>query len=69
VPLHVSIEDLAVMPLEGPTLISFLKAMEFNTLTRRVASDTETEVKEVEAADVEVNHWEAPKDDPVAPSS
>jgi DNA polymerase-1 len=53
-PLDIDLDGLKLEPQDGPKLIAFLKAMEFNTLTRRVAEATSTEVNEVEAADVEV---------------
>jgi DNA polymerase-1 len=53
-PLDIDLDGLKLEPQDGPKLIGFLKAMEFNTLTRRVAEATSTEVNEVEAADVEV---------------
>ncbi|MDF2617782.1 MAG: polymerase [Xanthobacteraceae bacterium] len=48
VPLDVPLDDIAVVEPEGKKLIAFLKAMEFNTLTRRVA-----EAYEIEAAAIE----------------
>lgn len=48
VPLEVPLDDIAVVEPEGKKLIAFLKAMEFNTLTRRVA-----EAYEIEAAAIE----------------
>ncbi len=61
VPLDVPIEDLAVQPLNGPRLVSFLKAMEFTTLTRRVAEATETVTAEVEAStSITVKNWTSP---------
>lgn len=59
VPVEHDLESLVLNPLDGPKLISFLKAMEFNTLTRRVGEATSTEVAEIEAAAVEVD---APED-------
>ena len=53
-PLDIDLDGLKLEPQDGPKLIAFLKAMEFNTLTRRVAEATGTEVGEVDAADVEV---------------
>ena len=53
-PLDIDLDGLKLEPQDGPKLIAFLKAMEFNTLTRRVAEATGTEVGEVEAAAVEV---------------
>ncbi|MFZ2099924.1 MAG: DNA polymerase I [Oricola sp.] len=53
-PLDTDLDGLKLEPQDGPKLIAFLKAMEFNTLTRRVAEATGTEAGEVEAAAVEV---------------
>ena len=44
---------------DGPRLIGFLKAMEFTTLTRRVAEATTTEASEVGAATVAVEWGDA----------
>jgi DNA polymerase-1 len=48
------LDALVLQPPNGPRLISFLKAMEFSTLTRRVAEATGTDAAEVEAAAVKV---------------
>ncbi|MFT0859658.1 DNA polymerase I [Ancylobacter sp. G4_0304] len=48
VPLDVPLDDIAVVEPEGKRLIAFLKAMEFTTLTRRVA-----EAYDIEAAAIE----------------
>jgi DNA polymerase-1 len=50
-PLDIDLDGLKLEPQDGPRLISFLKAMEFTTLTRRVAEATGTEIDEVEAAE------------------
>ncbi|AMN45149.1 DNA polymerase I [Rhodoplanes sp. Z2-YC6860] len=50
VPLEVPVEDLAVHEPEYKNLIAFLKAMEFNTLTRRVAEKSGIEASEIEAS-------------------
>ncbi len=42
VPLEVPLEELAVRERDGPRLIAFCKAMEFTSLTRRVAEATGT---------------------------
>ncbi len=57
-PLDVPLEDLHLEPQNGPKLIAFLKAMEFTTLTRRVAAATDTDADAVEAALVPVE-WGA----------
>ena len=54
VPVVESIEDFALAEPDGPKLISFLKAMEFTTLTRRVGEATATEIAEIEPAEVKV---------------
>nr|WP_319483142.1 DNA polymerase I [uncultured Cohaesibacter sp.] len=59
VPLPLGLDALACCDLEGPKLVSFLKAMEFTTLTRRVAEATGAEAAEVEPASLEVAGWEA----------
>ncbi|MBM3530919.1 MAG: DNA polymerase I [Alphaproteobacteria bacterium] len=48
VPLEVPVEDLAVHDPDGKRLIAFLKAMEFNTLTRRVAEKSGVDANEIE---------------------
>lgn len=57
-PLDIPLEDLGLEPQNGPKLIAFLKAMEFSTLTRRVAAATDTDADAVEAAHVPVE-WGA----------
>jgi DNA polymerase-1 len=47
VPLDVPLEDLAVHEPNPARLVAFLKAMEFNTLTRRVADATGVDVASV----------------------
>ena len=54
VPVSAGLKDFALDEPDGPKLIGFLKAMEFNTLTRRVAEATGAEVAEIEPAVVEV---------------
>jgi DNA polymerase I len=54
VPLETPLEGLSLDKPNGPKLVSFLKAMEFTTLTRRVAEATGTDASEVEAANVVV---------------
>lgn len=58
VPLSVGLDALSLEPQNGPQLISFLKAMEMNSLTRRVAEATGTNAAEIEPAHVEVE-WGA----------
>src|SRR5881394_79827 len=49
VKLEVPVEDLAVHEPDYKHLVAFLKAMEFNTLTRRVAEKSGIEASEIEA--------------------
>ena len=53
VPLDLDLESLVLEPQDGPKLVAFLKGLEFNTLTRRVAEATGTDAAEVEAAVIE----------------
>ncbi|MBW9063191.1 DNA polymerase I [Rhizobium herbae] len=57
-PIDVPLEDFQLHTQDGPKLISFLKAMEFTSLTRRVAAATETDADAVEAAIVPIE-WGA----------
>lgn len=54
VPLADPLEDFVLQPPNGPKLISFLKAMEFNSLTRRVAEATGADPAEIDAAQIVV---------------
>ena len=53
-PLDTSLDELILHPQDGPKLIAFLKAMEFTTLTRRVAEACDCDAGAIEAADVPV---------------
>ncbi len=48
------LDALVLQPPNGPKLIGFLKALEFSSLTRRVAEATGTEASEIEVMHVEV---------------
>lgn len=54
VPLQTGLDDLLLEPTDGPRLISFLKAMEFNSLTRRVAEATNCDAAVIEPVNLEV---------------
>ncbi len=58
VPLDVPLDDLLLEPTEGPKLISFLKAMEFTTITRKVAEVTDTDASAIEADEISVDGFE-----------
>jgi len=49
------LDELTLNPLDGPKLVSFLKGMEFTSLTRRVADATETDASAVDAAEIAVD--------------
>jgi len=57
VPVVTPIEDLAVAAIDGVRLVAFLKAMDFNSLTRRVAEATGAVAEEIAPAVVPVTHW------------
>jgi DNA polymerase-1 len=63
VPLDVPLDDLAVHEPDARKLISFLKAMEFSTLTRRVAEYSQIDPSDVEA-DASMKSAFAPADVP-----
>ena len=48
VPLNTPIEDLRMAAPDGKRIVAFLKAMEFNSLTKRVAEATDTNMELVE---------------------
>ncbi|WP_159592641.1 DNA polymerase I [Chelativorans xinjiangense] len=54
VPVEDGVDRLALNPPDGPKLIAFLKAMEFSSLTRRVAEATGADAAEIEPAALEV---------------
>ncbi|MGI9351564.1 MAG: DNA polymerase I [Rhizobiaceae bacterium] len=58
VPLDMPLDALVLEDPDGPKLISFLKAMEFTTITRKVAEVTETDAGEVEADVVMVDGYD-----------
>ena len=64
VPVATALGDLAVRGLDGGKLIAFLKAMEFSTLTRRVAEAAEVDGDAISAGTVSIVGWEtaAPAD-------
>lgn len=58
VPIELELGALGLEPQDGPKLIGFLKAMDFTSLTRRVAETTGTDAAEIEAVPVETQ-WGA----------
>ncbi|MEM9330878.1 MAG: DNA polymerase I [Pseudomonadota bacterium] len=57
VPLEVALDGLVLEEPNGPKLIAFLKAMEFTTITRKVAEVTETDAGAIEPDLVEVDGY------------
>ncbi|MCP8896616.1 DNA polymerase I [Shinella daejeonensis] len=57
-PLDVPLDALILHPQDGAKLIAFLKTMEFNTLTRRVAEACDCDASAIDPADVPVE-WGA----------
>ncbi|WP_185984051.1 DNA polymerase I [Aureimonas mangrovi] len=53
-PLDVELDELVLHEPDGQKLVSYLKAMEFTTLTRRVSAALGTEAADVEAAAIDV---------------
>lgn len=66
VPVEVPLEELGVTTPEARDLIGFLKAMEFTTLTNRVAGEIDANASEIEPIEVEITHWQPPEPEPVA---
>ncbi|MGG6893118.1 DNA polymerase I [Rhizobium sp. BR 315] len=54
VPVNMPLEALVLEPQNGPKLIGFLKAMEFTTLTRRVAEACDCDAAAIEPAEIKV---------------
>ena len=59
VPLDIPLDGLSLEPTNGPQLVSFLKAMEFTTITRKVAEVTETDAASIEPDTIEVEGYGA----------
>jgi DNA polymerase-1 len=57
VPLTVPLEDLKIEQPRGSEIIAFCKAMEFNTLTKRIGAALEVNIVEIEAATLEIKYW------------
>ena len=57
VPVTTPVEDLSVADIDGPRLVAFLKAMDFGSLTRRVAEATGAVAEAIDPATVPVKFW------------
>ena len=58
VPLDVSLDDFSLQPVNGPKLIAFLKGLELNTLTRRVAAETDCDAATIDADSINIEGYE-----------
>lgn len=58
VPLDMPLDALVLEQQDGPKLVAFLKAMEFGTLTRRVADACDCDASVIEPCDIQVE-WGA----------
>ncbi|MEM1287263.1 MAG: DNA polymerase I [Pseudomonadota bacterium] len=61
VPAHEALETTLVRDLDAEQLLGFLKAMEFTTLTKRVAAAADVKLAEVEAAKLDTPQFEGGK--------
>ncbi|PWE53174.1 DNA polymerase I [Metarhizobium album] len=59
VPLDMALDALVLEPQDGPKLVGFLKAMEFGTLTRRVADACGCDAGAIAPAEVKVEWGES----------
>ena len=72
VPLELPLDALSLEKQDGPRLIGFLKAMEFTTLTRRVAEACDCDASAIEPSTVKIEWGRAahgPDLDAAAPTS
>ena len=58
VPVETPLDDFGVAVPDAKTLVGFLKAMEFTTLTRRIASELDADASEIEGIPVLVEGWQ-----------
>ena len=57
VPLDHQLDEFGVIEPEPKALIGFLKALEFTTLTRRIAGDLDADASEIEPVEVTFKGW------------
>ncbi|WP_425498696.1 DNA polymerase I [Pannonibacter anstelovis] len=60
VPVETPVTHFAVEAVNGPQAVGFLKAMEFTTLTRRIAEATGAEAGNIDPAELTIPGWHAP---------
>lgn len=59
VPLDVPLDGLFLEPTDGPKLVAFLKALQFTSITNKVARATDTDASAIDPAEVSVDGYEA----------
>ncbi|MEM9205041.1 MAG: DNA polymerase I, partial [Pseudomonadota bacterium] len=59
VPVELPVDALGVEDIDGSKALSFLKAMGFTTLTRRVSEELDADPDAVDAASITVEGWDA----------
>jgi len=60
VAVEAELDEFGVGKADPDKLIGFLKTMEFNTLTKRIAGEIDVNSAEIEARPVEIVGWQAP---------
>jgi 5'-3' exonuclease len=69
VPLEHPLETIGVRPPDPKALVGFLKAMEFTTLTRRIAAEVGVEMADVEPLQRQIVGWPPETGEAVPPAS
>ncbi len=60
VDVNTPVNDFRVREPDPKDLIGFLKALEFSSLTKRIAGELEAEAAGIEPAEVTIKHWSPP---------
>jgi DNA polymerase-1 len=60
VPVETPVTHFAVEAVNGPKAVGFLKAMEFTTLTRRIAEATGAEAGNIDPTELTIPGWHSP---------
>ena len=69
VPVEHDVGSFAVDTPKASALIGFLKALEFSTITKRVANDLKADTAAIEPADIEINYWPPEGEEAPAPQT
>ncbi len=64
VPVETGLERFAIREPVAEEIIGFLKGLEFNTLTKRIAEEIGAEAAAIEPAEITVKHWTPPAAEP-----